>query len=203
MSSVESEADIAARVERVFRDAASTAAKLADSDEVRAKVAGAARVMIEALTSGGKVLLCGNGGSAADCQHVAGELVGRFLRERKGIAAVALTTDPSVVSSVANDYGFEDVFRRQVEALGRQGDVLVAYSTSGESRNVLRAVEEAKGLGIRTIGLTGASGGRVASAVEIAIRVPSDETPRIQECHEIIGHALCAIVEEALGGSEH
>jgi D-sedoheptulose 7-phosphate isomerase len=186
------------RVRRSFESSRDAVAHLASSEELRARVAQAADVTARALRSGGKVLLCGNGGSAADCQHVAGELVGRFRAERRGYAAVALTTDTSVLTAVANDYGYEDVFRRQVEALGREGDVLLAYSTSGNAENVLRAVAEAKRLGLRTIGLTGAKGGRLAREVELAIRAPADETPDVQVCHEVIGHTICGLVESAL-----
>jgi len=161
-------------------------------------VAQAARLVADALSGGGKVLLCGNGGSAADAQHIAGELVGRFRRERAPFPAIALTTDTSVLTCVANDYGFEDVFARQVEALGREGDVLIAYSTSGNSRNVLRAIEKAKTIGMKIVGMTGQSGGAMLERCDVCIRAPSDETPLTQECHAAAGHILCALVEDLL-----
>ncbi len=189
------------KVGKIFEEARDVADELADSPEIRKKVAEVAQIVMEALRSGGKVLLCGNGGSAADSQHIAAEFVGRFRRERSGMCAAALTTDSSILTSVSNDYGYAEVFRRQVEALGCKGDVLIGISTSGNAENVLRAVEEAKELGMKTVGLTGSGGGRLAGAVDIAILCPSDATARIQECHEVIGHALCDVVEEALAGS--
>ena len=189
------------KVGKAFDEARDVAEELAASSEIRRQTAEVAQLVTETLRSGGKVLLCGNGGSAADAQHIAAELVGRFRRERSGLCAMALTTDSSILTSVANDYGYAEVFRRQVEALGRRGDVLVGISTSGNAENVLRAVEEAKRLGVRTVGLTGSGGGRLAGAVDIAILCPSGVTARIQECHEIIGHAVCDIVEEAFAES--
>lgn len=149
----------------------------------------------DGLQRGGRVFWMGNGGSAADCQHLAAELVGRFERERPGLASVALTTDSSILTSVANDYGFESVFARQVEALCRDGDVLVGLSTSGNSANVLRAMERAAGRGIYRVGLTGAGGGRLADTCELCLAVPSRVTARIQEAHIVIGHILCDLVE--------
>lgn len=149
-----------------------------------------------ALESGGRVFWLGNGGSAADSQHLAAELVGRFERERPGLAAIALTSDTAVLTSVANDYGFESVFARQVEALCRRGDVLIGMSTSGNSANVLRAMECAERLGVYRIGLTGQSGGRLRHCCELWLGVPSDSTARIQEAHMLIGHILCDLVEQ-------
>ncbi|WP_295541380.1 SIS domain-containing protein [uncultured Thiohalocapsa sp.] len=149
----------------------------------------------DSLQRGGRVFWMGNGGSAADCQHLAAELVGRFERERPGLASMALTTDSSVLTSVANDYGFESVFARQVEALCRDGDVLVGLSTSGNSANVLRAMERAAGRGIYRVGVTGAGGGRLADTCELCLAVPSRVTARIQEAHIVIGHILCDLVE--------
>ncbi len=191
------------RVVRLFEEARTVVEDLVASADLQKLVAEVARVVTEALLSGHKVLLCGNGGSAADSQHIAGELVGRFRRERAGALAVALTTDSSILTSVANDYGYAEVFRRQVEALGRKGDVLLAYSTSGNAENVLRAVEQARETGLCTVGMTGSSGGKLASVVDIAVQCPSDLTPRIQECHAIIGHVLCDLVDEALFESKN
>ncbi|MGH8179530.1 MAG: D-sedoheptulose-7-phosphate isomerase [Steroidobacteraceae bacterium] len=151
------------------------------------------------LSQGGKLMLCGNGGSASDSQHIAAELTGRFLKDRRPLAAVALTTDTSALTSIANDYSFDEVFSRQVMGLGGKGDCLLAISTSGNSRNVLRAVEVARAAGIRVIGLLGRDGGALRALCDVAIVVPSTTTARIQEAHTFIGHTLCAMVEEALG----
>lgn len=158
----------------------------------------AAELMIDALVRGGRVLTAGNGGSAAEAQHLAAELVGRFLRERPAFAAVALTADTATLTAVANDYGYEEVFARQVMAHGRPGDVLVAFSTSGESRNLLRAVEAAHRLGLAVIAITGGRPNRLAAAADVAIRAPAVETPLIQELHTIVLHVLCEMVEAAL-----
>ncbi|AWK90207.1 D-sedoheptulose 7-phosphate isomerase [Azospirillum thermophilum] len=160
-------------------------------------VAVAAGLMIEGLRGGGKVLFCGNGGSAADSQHLAAELTGRYLHDRPPLAAVALTVDSSALTAIANDYSYDEVFARQVRALGRAGDVLVGISTSGNSRNVVAALEAARALGLRTVGLTGAGGGRMAELCDVCIRVPSTDTPRIQEMHIAAGHMLCELVETA------
>jgi len=160
-----------------------------------------ARRITDAVVGGGKLLLCGNGGSAADAQHVAAELVGRFIVERRALPAIALTTDTSVLTSLLNDYGGESVFVRQIEALGNQGDVLLALSTSGESPNVLAAVRTARALGLTTIGLTGERGGAVARSCDIAIRVPSSSTARIQEAHITICHVICDAVERAVAAT--
>jgi D-sedoheptulose 7-phosphate isomerase len=149
------------------------------------------------LAGGGKVVWMGNGGSAADCQHLASELVGRFRRERRGLASLALTTDTSLLTSVANDYGFEQVFARQVRALCGPPDVLVAISTSGTSPNILAALEAAGALGIHRVGLTGRAGGRLPALTEQCLRVDSDHTPRIQEAHILIGHILCELLDAA------
>ncbi|MHB8814252.1 MAG: D-sedoheptulose-7-phosphate isomerase [Steroidobacteraceae bacterium] len=159
----------------------------------------AAALVAATLSHGGKLLLCGNGGSAADSQHLAAELSGRFVKDRRPLAAVALSTDTSALTCIANDYGFEEVFSRQVTGLGRKGDCLLVISTSGNSRNVLRAAEAARAAGIRVIGLLGRDGGAVRALCDLAIVVPSTTTARIQEAHIFIGHTLCALVEEALG----
>jgi D-sedoheptulose 7-phosphate isomerase len=158
----------------------------------------AGRAMAAAFRAGGKVLVFGNGGSAADAQHLAGELVGRYLVDRRALPAIALVTDPSIVTAVGNDLGFEQIFRRQVEAHGRAGDVAIGISTSGRSKNVLAALEWAKAHGLVTIGLTGEGGGALASLVDHLVDVPSRETPRIQEVHGVVVHLLCQIAEEDL-----
>ena len=162
-------------------------------------VAEAAALMTQALEDGHKLMFCGNGGSAADSQHLAAELTGRFVRERRALAAMALTTDTSALTCIANDYDFDQVFERQVMALGRAGDCLVGISTSGKSPNLLRAFAAARTLGIRTIGLLGRDGGPLAALSDVPVIVPGQSTARIQEAHIFIGHSLCALVEEGLG----
>jgi D-sedoheptulose 7-phosphate isomerase len=154
--------------------------------------------MGECLRGGGRVLAFGNGGSAADAQHLAGELVGRFRRDRAALSAIALTTDSSVVTAIGNDMGYESVFRRQVEAHGRPGDVAVGITTSGRSPNVVQALQRARERGLVTMGLTGGGGGLLAGAVDYLIDVPHAETARIQEVHVMVVHVLCQIVEEAM-----
>jgi D-sedoheptulose 7-phosphate isomerase len=160
--------------------------------------AAAAGAMIAALRGGGRVLACGNGGSAADAQHFAAELVGRFERERAPLAAIALTTDTSILTAVANDYDFTRVFSRQVEALGRPRDVLLGISCSGGSANVVAAFEAAKAGGLTTVALTGRDGGAVGAAADIHINVPAASTARVQEVHRTLLHAVCALVEREL-----
>ncbi len=152
----------------------------------------------QALSRGGKVLVFGNGGSAADAQHFAGELVGRFVRERRALSAVALSADTSILTAVANDHGYSHVFVRQVEALGREGDVSFGISTSGNSANVLAGLAVAKDKGLYTIGLTGETGGEMEKLVDVLFRVPSTSTPRIQEAHRLIGHVLCELIDHHL-----
>lgn len=161
-------------------------------------ISAAAACMAAALEKGGKILICGNGGSASDALHIAGEIVGRFQKERPAYAAVALNADPSVMTSVANDYNFEQVFARQVEGLMTDKDVLLGLSTSGNSVNVMRAFEKAKEIGGETILLSGKFGGRMREMADIAIIVPSDVTAHIQEAHECVYHILCGLVEEVL-----
>ncbi len=157
-----------------------------------------ALLMRSCLAAGGKLLFFGNGGSAADAQHLAAEFVGRFVKERAGLPAIALTTDTSILTAVGNDYGFEQVFARQVQALGRPGDVAVGISTSGNSANVMAAMEVARAKGLKTIGLLGKDGGALARLVDIAIVVEASNTARIQECHIAIGHIFCELVEADL-----
>jgi D-sedoheptulose 7-phosphate isomerase len=168
-------------------------------DPLRIDVAVAAERLTRALLHGGKLMFCGNGGSAADSQHLASEFTGRFIDDRRPLAAIALSTDSSALTCIANDYAFEQVFERQLRALGCSGDALVAISTSGNSANVLRAVQAARELGVEVIGLLGRDGGRLKAHCDVALVVPSDTTARIQEAHIFIGHTLCAMVEQALG----
>jgi D-sedoheptulose 7-phosphate isomerase len=166
----------------------------AQSSSLTATVA-AAEAMVAALRAGGKILVCGNGGSAADAQHFAAELVGRFERDRPALASIALTTDTSILTAIANDSAYAKVFARQVEAIGREGDVLVGISTSGGSGNVLEALAVARLRGMTTIALTGRDGGVVGASADIHINVPSDSTARAQEVHRTLLHAICELVE--------
>ena len=158
----------------------------------------AARACIECIRGGGKVLLAGNGGSAADAQHIAGEFVSRFAFDRPGLPAIALTTDTSILTAIGNDYGYEILFARQVQALGRRGDVFIGYSTSGRSPNILRAFEEARKMGLLCIGLAGNRGGPMRELCHHLLEVPSADTPKIQEGHLVLGHVLCGLVEVAM-----
>lgn len=167
------------------------------SDALLGSIARVAQVCIDAMRSGNRVLLAGNGGSAADAQHIAAEFVSRFMYDRPGLPAMALTTDTSALTAIGNDYGYELLFRRQLEANGRCGDVFIGITTSGNSKNILRGFERAKELGIVTVALCGA-GGVAATMCDHAIAVPSGSTPRIQESHIAIGHIICGLVESAM-----
>jgi D-sedoheptulose 7-phosphate isomerase len=163
-----------------------------------ATLAAIAEVVANALSGGYKLLLAGNGGSAADAQHLAGEFLARFNYDRAPIAAVALTTDSSVLTAISNDYGYEEVFARQIRGLGNAGDVLFALSTSGRSRNILRAIEAARDKKLTIVGLTGRTGGEMRRHCDICLLAPSDSTPLIQQIHMIAGHIICGLVEERL-----
>jgi len=167
-------------------------------DSHAADVQRAAGIIAATFKANGKLLVFGNGGSAADAQHIAGELVNRFLQQRRGLPAIALTTDGGVLTCVANDTGFENIFARQIEALGTKGDVCLAISTSGTSANVIIACRQAREQGIKVIGLLGRDGGRVGSLCDLALIVPSDDTQRIQETHNLIGHIVCELIESEL-----
>lgn len=164
----------------------------------------AAELITETFRSGGKLIICGNGGSAADAQHMAAELSGRYLKDRKALDAVALNCNSSAITAIANDYSFGDVFARQVEAHGKKGDVLLAISTSGNSLNIINAVSTARENGLATIGLTGLVGGKMREMTDLVISVPSSSTPRIQEAHLLIEHSICEIIENMVceGGIE-
>ena len=188
--------DRASAVAATLREAAhlhETAAR-----ESAGSVAAAVETLSAALGRGGKVLIFGNGGSAADAQHFACELVGRFLRERQALAAIALTTDASTMTAVANDYGFDRVFVRQIEALGRPGDVAIGISTSGSSANVLAGVQYAKSRGLKTVAFTGGNGGPIGAAADVHVNVPHALTPRVQEVHRTLIHAVCDQIEREL-----
>ncbi len=155
----------------------------------------AAKLVVETLSAGHKIILFGNGGSAADSQHIAAELTGRYKSERKGLPAISLTTDTSALTAIGNDFGFDHVFKRQAEALANKGDLFIGISTSGNSSNVSNAIEYGKSIGCTTIGLTGKEGGRLREICDLIIAVPSHDTPRIQEMHILIGHAICQVVD--------
>jgi D-sedoheptulose 7-phosphate isomerase len=179
-----------------FRDSAAVIGR--SGERLAARVGRAVEIVAGALRGGGGVFIFGNGGSAADAQHIAGELVGRFLKERRGFRAEALTTDTSVLTAVANDYDYRQVFARQLEAKARPGDVAIALSTSGSSPNVVLAVRRARRLGLKTVALTGQGGGKLAGLCDVLLDVPSRLSPRIQEAHAVIYHTLCEMVEQEL-----
>ncbi len=163
----------------------------------------ASKSCISCLQSGGKILLAGNGGSAADAQHIAGEFVSRFAFDRPGLPAIALTTDTSILTAIGNDYGYERLFNRQVQALGNKGDVFIGYSTSGKSPNIIKAFEEARSIGLTCIGLTGNRGGPMRDLCDYVLEVPSADTPKIQEGHLVLGHILCGLVEATIFKAPH
>lgn len=169
--------------------------QMSRDDALHDQIQQALDISVQALKRGNKLLFAGNGGSAADAQHWAGELVSRFYYDRPGLPGIALTTDTSILTAIGNDYGYDYVFARQIEALGQQGDVLYVISTSGNSRNIVRAIEAARVKGVQVIGFTGQGGGQMAELCDLCFRVPSGETPRIQEGHEALGHMLCALIE--------
>jgi D-sedoheptulose 7-phosphate isomerase len=184
------------RIQQIARESIETKRTFFDSHANT--VARAADVLIETIRAGGKILIFGNGGSAADAQHIAAELVNRLNYDRPPIAAIALTTDTSILTSVANDAAFADLFERQVRALGRAGDAVIAISTSGNSPNVLKAVEAARELGIKIIALAGRNGGRLAPLADVALVVETESTQRVQETHITIAHILCELIEDAV-----
>ncbi len=181
-----------------IRDCASVMQSLLESAPYLSAVVKVANAMTKCLRSGNKILFFGNGGSAADAQHLAAELSGRFLRERESLSGWALTTNSSVLTAIGNDYSFDDVFARQVQGMGSPNDVAFAITTSGNSPNVLRAVNVSREKKLVTVGLTGRNGGKLLSAVDHCICIPGDQTPRIQEAHILTGHILCELIEETL-----
>jgi D-sedoheptulose 7-phosphate isomerase len=181
-----------------FARSVAAATALAEDAVARTTLADMARITVASMRAGGKLMLAGNGGSASDAQHIAGEIVGRLMYDRVPLPAIALTADAAVVTATANDYGFEQVFARQVIALGRAGDVLLAVSTSGRSANLLRALEAAKDKGVRCLGFTGRAGGPMAALCDPVLRAPADETAIIQQLHITAAHVFCALVERAL-----
>ena len=185
-----------------FLESAEIKLKIAQDDKLMEKILTIANDIIKGLKNGKKVMICGNGGSAADAQHIAAELLGKFYLSRKALPAIALNTNVSVLTAVANDYSYDDVFSRQVEGLGKEGDILIGISTSGNSKNVINAIKKGKEMGIETIGFSGRNGGKMKELCDICICVPSDSTPRIQEAHITVGHVICEIVEREMFKSE-
>ncbi|MBU2591240.1 MAG: D-sedoheptulose 7-phosphate isomerase [Nitrospinota bacterium] len=184
------------RIEAAFLEA--TELRKKSLEVMRNDIEKASNICIESILNGGKVILMGNGGSAADAQHIAAELVGRFLKERSAIAGIALTTNTSILTCLGNDYSYDYIFERQMEALGRAGDVAIGISTSGNSENVYRALQKAQKSGIKTIGLLGKDGGKIAAVCDLPLIVPSSNTPRVQEIHILIGHILSDEIERAV-----
>lgn len=166
------------------------------NESLTEKIITVAEQIFESFEKGGKILLFGNGGSAGDAQHIAAEFTGRFVKERRGLPAIALTTDTSALTAIGNDYGFEEIFRRQIEALAKPGDILLGISTSGNSPNVLKALEYGKTMGCKTFAMSGRNGGKMNDICDINLIVPSEITARIQEMHILIGHMICEIVDE-------
>jgi D-sedoheptulose 7-phosphate isomerase len=193
-----SEADNVRTVESIVKASIAVKEQLLRSETTLAQIASASETLIASLKAGNKLMLFGNGGSAADSQHIAAEFVGRFGFDRPALPALALSVNTSCLTAIGNDYGFELVFSRQIEALGRKGDVAIGITTSGNSPNVVRGLEAASKLGIRTIAFSGRKGGKVKDVAECCICAPSTETPRIQECHILIGHIISEIAEKAL-----
>lgn len=195
--------NIEQKISQHFRDSA--ALKLRALEPLTPQVARAAHAMVTCLKSGGKILSCGNGGSAADSQHFAAELVGRFEREREELAAIALTTDTSILTAVGNDYGYDEIFSKQVRALGKPGDILFGISTSGNSKNVVAAIEAARKKGMGIIGMTGRDGGKIAGLIgkdDVLLNVESPVTARIQEVHLLMLHCLCDSIDNLLFGEK-
>jgi D-sedoheptulose 7-phosphate isomerase len=186
------------RIKEYFQDSVKVKEAFFNSDEQNNNILKIAETCTEAILGGKKILICGNGGSASDAQHFAGEIVGRFLKERPGYACVCLNTDTSVMTAIANDYGYEEVFSRQVEGIGQTGDVFIGISTSGNSKNVISAIEKCKNKGMFSIGLLGGTGGKVADMCDLSLIVPSKTTSFIQETHITVVHILCKIIEEML-----
>jgi len=193
-STLEIEGLVADRI----RESVAVKQALQRNEEFLTLVAEVAQAIVESLRKNGTVFFFGNGGSAADAQHLAAELAGRYLRERQGLAGLALTTNTSCLTAIANDYGYDYVFARQLEAMGSAGDIAIGISTSGNSASVLRAVEAARKKGMITVGMTGEGGGKLKSLVDHCLSVTADHTARIQEAHILIGHILCEIVEEEM-----
>ncbi len=180
-----------------------TKRNILENEKTISQIRDVSLVIAESLKNGGKVLICGNGGSAADSQHIAAEFVNRFYYDRSGLAAMALTVDTSILTAIGNDYGYEKTFSRQVQAYAKKGDVLIGISTSGSSKNVVNAILEAKNKGVYTVGLTGEKKGLIFDNADVTINIPSAETPIIQESHIMTGHIICALVEKLMFSDEN
>ncbi|GIV23698.1 MAG: D-sedoheptulose 7-phosphate isomerase [Bacteroidia bacterium] len=189
------------KILKALSDAVAVKQQLLASEEIRQLIEAVALRIVAVFRQGGRVFFCGNGGSAADAQHLAAELTGRYYKDRPPLPAEALHVNTSFLTAVANDYSYEETYARLLRGWGRSGDLLWAMSTSGNSPNVLRAIDTARELGMITVGLTGAAGGKMVGRCDYLFRVPSTDTPRIQEAHMVIGHTVCQLVEEALFGS--
>ena len=187
-------ADVKARIDGLIDDATGALTRMGDAE--RETIAAISALLVESLVGGGTVYVCGNGGSAADAQHIAGELAGHFLRERGPLAGIALTTDASTMTAIANDYGYEDIFSRQVRAFGQAGDVLWGLSTSGASANVIAAAKAASEKGMKVVAMTGAGGGALAEAADICFRAPADRTDLIQQLHQLAYHIICELIDD-------
>lgn len=185
-------------IKTAIQDSIKTKQTILSSETIINNIQKAVDIMVKAIKGGNKVIFCGNGGSAADAQHLAAELVGRFYKERKALPAIALNTNTSAVTAIGNDYSYDDIFLRQAQALAQKGDVIVGISTSGNSKNVIKALEYCKNIGVNTVCLTGKTGGEMKQLSDILINVPSDVTPRIQEAHITLGHIICELVEKEL-----
>lgn len=185
-----------------IRKSISVKESILSNPAIMASIKDAATATVDAYKRGKKTLIAGNGGSAADAQHIAGEFVSRFYFDRPGIPSIALSTDTSIITAIGNDYGFDRLFERQVHAQGTEGDIFIGLTTSGNSENIVRALHACKEKGIKSIVLTGKSGGKASELCDICIKVPSEETPRIQESHILIAHIICCIVEEELFGNQ-
>jgi D-sedoheptulose 7-phosphate isomerase len=178
-----------------FTETQTVVSNMLNDESLIERIEGVAGTIINAIRCGNKILLAGNGGSAADAQHIAGEFVSRFAFDRPGLPAIALSTDTSILTAIGNDYGYENLFSRQVQAHAKKGDVFIAYSTSGKSPNIINALREAKSLGVSTVGMTGNQGGSMNDLCDYYLDVPSQVTPKIQEAHAVIGHIICGLVE--------
>lgn len=192
------DSDVARYITTQIQETQRVVSAVLSSDALLQRIAGAADACIHTIRSGGKILLAGNGGSAADAQHLAGEFVSRFAFDRPGMPAIALTTDTSILTAIGNDYGYEKLFARQIQAHARKGDVLIAYSTSGSSLNIINALKEARDREVVCIGMTGNRGGPMKELCDHYLDIPSPDTPRIQEGHTVLGHVLCGLVESAI-----
>lgn len=190
--------DFEERISGLIHSSIATNQRLLQDAALISTMAEVSRVIVKALRQGNKILLCGNGGSAADAQHIAAELVGRFAFDRPALPALALSVNTSCVTAIGNDYGFDVIFSRQIEALGREGDIAIGISTSGNSANVLHAMSTSRRLGLGAVAFTGCTGGKVKNEADFCLCAPSNETPRIQECHILMGHIICELVEDTI-----